>query len=1079
MPNAQEHTTTGEPTSFAELRHVASTALRLERSGHVADALRLVDAAQRSLATIDIPRTREGADALNQLGMTLFEAGYVRAAEPLYDRSLSIAEGLSPAQDDLVEDLLNNLGQAHDRLGDGKRARSLLERAAEMRERRAPDTVGHATILDNLGSVYARLGELARAEDHHRRAFMIFQRERGPFDPHVAVTLGNLSGVFAIRRDLDRAEAFRLRALETQARTRGLTSPETLHELSGLVAIYLDKGDQEGADRLVNHALTIGGATPQPEHRFLAEILGRLSQIAFGEFRLDLAERLGARAVALLEALEGPAAPETLKAVHMLANVQRATHDLDHAEQNYRHALEGFERSGDPDTAVTVSIDLAKIYRERGAYRLAEMVLDNAIKHLREMATPDPSLLTSALGNLAQLYYEAGQHERADGAYAAALDAIKDAKVDVERPWLLHGRALLNYHLGRYETARDLYAQALGAWIEKKGADHPFVATTSANLALAHWAVGDTDRALAAFEAAADRRERDMRRILAVGSERKRLLFATGSLDDLHKVVSFLFTIPERADVSRFATRVTLQRKGLVLDAIAHTFAQVRGMGGVGELSADDQGLIDRLQTVRTEIAGVVTPSPVAPHALLDAERLARLQQEEEQLEASLSYRGALQDPDLAPVTLESVQGELPADAALIELLHFRRFNPTRTGADDVWAESHYAALVLRATGEPTWVDLGNAAGIDTKADQLRRLVRNHSTPVADYERAATELYAQLFAPLEGAIAGSARLIVSPDGKLSMVPLGILRDAGGRALASRFAVSYAAAGREIQVQRAAPAASGVVVIAAPDYDVAALASSDAIGDRFADRGAFEPLPGARAEAQDLDALLGGVTVLEGAAATADAVRVVEHPAVLHIATHGFFSPIDDPEPQQRLEFLPVAGGVLVEQRSQPTAANPMFFSGLAFAGANKRAPGTSTGILTAQEIAGLDLHGTELVVLSACETGLGAVGRGTEFTGMRRALSIAGAATQVTSLWRIGDQATRALMRHFYGFLVQGVGRAEALARAQEAVARDPDHPDWAHPFYWAAFVLSGAWTPMGDTLARRLEVPNGGGVAP
>lgn len=203
---------------------------------------------------------------------------------------------------------------------------------------------------------------------------------------------------------------------------------------------------------------------------------------------------------------------------------------------------------------------------------------------------------------------------------------------------------------------------------------------------------------------------------------------------------------------------------------------------------------------------------------------------------------------------------------------------------------------------------------------------------------------------------------------------------------------------------------------------------------------------------------------------------VRRPAVLHIATHGFFEPIDEPEVPPQLSFLPLGGGVVVEERVDVRVVNPMYFSGLALAGANRRPTGSSSGILTAQQIAGLDLRGTSLVVLSACETGLGAVGRGTEFTGMRRALAIAGAACQVTSLWRVGDDATRALMRCFYRFLVDGSGRAEALAAAQHEVAHDRNHPEWKHPFYWAAFVLSGAWTPMAESLMAHDETAPGSG---
>ena len=552
--------------------------------------------------------------------MTFFEVGYQTAAQELYVRSLAIAEALSPAADELVEDLLNNLGQVHERVRDFPRARVLLERALTMRARRAPDTLAHAVVLDNLGAVYQHLGELGPAEAHHLQALRIFTRERGAFDGDVATTLGNLSGLYLIRRDLERAEAYRLRALDVHARRRGLTSPEALVDVTALAAIYLEQGDQERVDRLANLVLGIGGARPGPEHRFAAEMLHSLAQRAFGEFRLDLAERLSTRAVQLLEALEGPGARETLQAVYGLANVQRATADLEHAERSYRRAVEGFQALGLDDEAVTASVDLGKVYRERGAYPVGRLVFDTAIARLRARPAPAPSLLASALGNLAELHYEAGQHALADATYAEALAALGDAD-NVERPWLLHGRAVLNYHLGRHELARDLYREARRLWIERHGEDHPFVATATANFALAQWAVGDVDGALEAFRAAARRREQDLRRTLAIGSERKRLAHARATLDDLHKVLSFHFVAaPGRADVGRFAAEVTLQRKGLVLDAIAHTFTQVRHL-----TDPADQALLDHLQTVRAEIAGLVTPSPLGPRKAPGRERLAGL----------------------------------------------------------------------------------------------------------------------------------------------------------------------------------------------------------------------------------------------------------------------------------------------------------------------------------------------------------------------------------------------------------------------------------------------------------------------
>jgi CHAT domain-containing protein len=129
-------------------------------------------------------------------------------------------------------------------------------------------------------------------------------------------------------------------------------------------------------------------------------------------------------------------------------------------------------------------------------------------------------------------------------------------------------------------------------------------------------------------------------------------------------------------------------------------------------------------------------------------------------------------------------------------------------------------------------------------------------------------------------------------------------------------------------------------------------------------------------------------------------------------------------------------------------------SGLAMAGANLG----PDGIVTAREIAGLDWWGTQLVVLSACETGVGAVASGDGVYGLRRALLLAGAASQVVSLWNVSDAATRELMRDYYDELVRGTGRAEALRSAKLRLLRQPRY---AHPYYWAAFIPAGDWRPL------------------
>ena len=315
------------------------------------------------------------------------------------------------------------------------------------------------------------------------------------------------------------------------------------------------------------------------------------------------------------------------------------------------------------------------------------------------------------------------------------------------------------------------------------------------------------------------------------------------------------------------------------------------------------------------------------------------------------------------------------------------------------------------------------------------------------------------------------RLLIAPDGKLTLVPFGLLCDVQGQRLSSRAAVSYLTCGREVARETdGISRGRGVVVMAAPDFDADTAERVPTTPVAFADRGALAPLAGMREEGEDLARLLDHVTLLTGPEATVKALRTVQHPVVLHLATHGIFAPMHEIALHWSTDILSLAGEVVFLSQSAPVAENPMFFSGLALAGANRH--GHGAGILTAQEIAGLELRGTELVVLSACETGLGTIKDGEEFTGLRRALAIAGAATQVTSLWKVNDDATRALMGQYYRLLLDDHGRAEALALAQECIANDPAHPEWCHPFYWAAFVSAGAWGPMGHCLRERRTLP-------
>jgi CHAT domain-containing protein len=351
---------------------------------------------------------------------------------------------------------------------------------------------------------------------------------------------------------------------------------------------------------------------------------------------------------------------------------------------------------------------------------------------------------------------------------------------------------------------------------------------------------------------------------------------------------------------------------------------------------------------------------------------------------------------------------------------------------------------VLRATGEPAFVDLGEAAAIDANVDQL-----HEAMVYPDYSMDSVKqvfvggLSDQLIAPLRESLGNARLLLIVPDGQLNLLSFAQLQDADRQFLIQRYELAYLASSRDL-VRIPAPRRSlGVsVIVADPDYGQP--------GDTQSTSNTCPPflqLPEARIQASAIANLLPErAQVLVGGEATKEAVRAVQGPRILHLATHGFFTD---------LARCGASNGTQ-RDKHQSTIAASLLRSGLALAKANQ----SEKGVLTAIEAASLDLQGTKLVVMSACETGGGTVENGEGVLGLRRALTIAGAEAQLMSLWMVDREATGKLIVDYYRRLVRGAGRAEALRGAQLDMITGGG--EWAQPWYWAAFIPIGVWTPLG-----------------
>ena len=351
-------------------------------------------------------------------------------------------------------------------------------------------------------------------------------------------------------------------------------------------------------------------------------------------------------------------------------------------------------------------------------------------------------------------------------------------------------------------------------------------------------------------------------------------------------------------------------------------------------------------------------------------------------------------------------------------------------------------------------VRLGNAKAIDTAVAAFRRAVaRDPGEKGANIRSTGTALSRLIFSPLRSHLAGAKTIYLSPDGHLNLLPFETLpdiHDARDEAwLLDSYNFRYLAAARDMLRLRSEASASPPIFLGNPDFNctlgtlaalpVAAVPLPDgsraALGEELRALH-FAPLPATLREITEARTLLGGNGNIFTDCAADKAVLRNKAPILLHLATHGFFLPD--------------------ETEGRNAASLAMRRSGLALAGANVQTD-KEAALLMAEEVLGLNLYGTDLVVLSACQTGLGEVRSGEGVYGLRRAFAQAGAAAQIMSLWSVPDKETQELMQAFYRALRQGGRPGEALREA--AVAQKiivTERYGFAHPFYWGAFVYLG-----------------------
>ena len=472
----------------------------------------------------------------------------------------------------------------------------------------------------------------------------------------------------------------------------------------------------------------------------------------------------------------------------------------------------------------------------------------------------------------------------------------------------------------------------------------------------------------------------------------------------------------------------------------------------------------------RQRFANLVVRSLIepVPRALLED---ARKQKEDaERLLAERTGEGRV-ELARASTGIDDVKRALPNDTVLVSFVRYDRTVPSGTGSSvtTMIVPSYGAFVVKGGTSSVFFAPLGPATSIEALVSEWRKTASGENTSgmitrdraEALYIAAADRLRSAVWDPIETHIADARQIFVVPDGTLNLVNLAALTDRQGRYFVERDAViHYLSTERDVVVGTVGSKSQGsLLAVGNPAFDEGGPPSR---AQPATLRSTCEPagparfgnLPGSLAEVNEISQLwprsgTSVVTVLSGSTASETAVKkALIGRRVLHFATHGFF--ISDACPPDGSR----SGGV--------ARSSPLLLSGLAFAGANRRGAllDEDDGILTAEEVAGLNLNGVEWAVLSACDTGLGEIRAGEGVFGLRRAFQVAGVRTVIMSLWPVDDQATRAWMRALYeARFRRGLSTADAVHSASVAVLSERRAKKQSTlPVYWAAFVAAGDW---------------------
>lgn len=660
-----------------------------------------------------------------------------------------------------------------------------------------------------------------------------------------------------------------------------------------------------------------------------------------------------------------------------------------------------------------------------------------SIEIYKELYGESYPLMATSYNNLASLYDALGENDKAISYANKSLFLLSDTEGNRSANYAAAVSNLAGYYVnsGNYNSAKELYEESLRILSFIVGDDHPDYLQTMTNLSLCYYDERNYGKCQEILAFVSDKLRHLLRDnfIWMTSNERK----------DLWNKYSFAFLEELPAIVNKTGQGfeqlydAILLSKGIILNTEIN-LERIIKQSKNPQLSS----IYDSLLAHRAELLEISQLGDQVDYNLRDS--LERITSTEERQLVSLSTEFGDFTEDLI-ITWKDIKDQLGKNDYAIEFVDYRNDSDT----------TFYSALILGKNYEvPRMVYIGTEGDI------------NRLSKYATNTYAASQLYNLIWGSIEKIVPKNANIYFSPSGELHQISIEYLSDDNGKSISERYSLNRVSSTRNL-CKEPRQYAANAALFGNLDYDLdTTLMANNSLeyhdGNYLANRGynnltdnvasKWNNLENTKAEVEDIARALevkNYKTVLfENEKGTEESFKSLsgQEYAIIHLATHGFF--LKESAAKKELYFSP--------NTSRNILNNPMRRSGILFSGANHSWLGrpipdySEDGVLLAEEIATLDLHGTDLLILSACETGLGEISS-EGVAGLQYGFKQAGVNTIVMSLWKVDDEATRILMTEFYRNLLTGKSKHQSFEKARESLKSDSRY---TNPYYWAAFIM-------------------------